>query len=240
MEGTDIFTNIFCAILVGFLILAMQKIFGIFIVGISLILLGLDFRNTIEVGTKTGPKRKIENNLWNRLPFLLVGLFLTITYIIDFINKNTNRNLFKNKIIARLTTAAIAAIIIGRLFFLIASLCAVASRKKHCTLPARTEPEGIAAGLGEKANYRHDGMPVFRYYYENEAYRFVDHDNATAFFSDLSQTFVNDLKNIELYIDPDEPERYYSPVIFRRKGKKLLNFLEILGVIAIIHFFRSR
>lgn len=216
--------------------IALLKNILVFVFGFGLLFLyaGLSKEGQVSKGTRD-TQRTVENNIWNRLPFLLAGLFFTFSLGADFINKKLGIRLRDYKVLTTLTKGVILALIIGRIVFLIASLCAVASRKKHCTEQVHTEPEGSASGLGASFNFTSDGMPVFRYNYEGEDYRFIDHDNATAYL-DLDDTFKNDLKLIDLHIDPNAPERYFSEIIFRRTGTKLKDFFITLAFILLFYY----
>ena len=112
----------------------------ILLFGVVFIMAGLDNSGTIKYNG-----RVVENNAWNRLPFLIIGLLictLTIVIILSNINNTGGRNSYDTSnanIVLKLFALAVVAIIIGRLIFLVVNALAVSSRKRHCTCPVHVE-----------------------------------------------------------------------------------------------------
>lgn len=177
--------------------------------------------------------RRVENNAWNRLPFLLIGLLIcsmTIVIVLSNINKGARNSYDTSKanIVLGLFALAVAAIIIGRLIFLVVNAFAISSRKKHCTCPVHVEGDTLSfyAVDPSQNTEAHYSNPVYKYYYEGESYRFADHESLVSFF--------NDQPVLQVYIDPDEPERYYSPHLFKQNGEKLKSYIKNMIFILLL------
>ena len=192
-----------------------------FLFGASFVMAGLDSSGTIRHNRKV-----VENNAWNRLPFLIIGLLvcsMTVAVTVSSIKNKGSRgsaDMSSANIILTLFALAVAAIIIGRLIFLVINVLAVSSRKRHCTCPVHIEGDTLSFYEADpiQNNQTHHGDPVYKYYYEGESYRFADHESLTSFFSEHPV--------LQVYIDPDEPERYYSPYLFKQSGVKLKSYLK--------------
>ena len=201
--------------------------------GAAFVMVGLDSSVNIRHNG-----RRVENNAWNRLPFLLIGLLvcaMTIVITLSSIKNKGSRNsdsehISGANIVLKLFALAVAAILIGRLIFLVVNALAISSRKKHCTCPVHVEGDTLSfyeADPSQNTNPKFSN-PVYKYYYEGESYRFADHESLTSFF--------NEQPELQVYIDPDEPERYYSPHLFKQNGEKLKGHIK---TIIIILFFTS-
>ena len=198
--------------------------------GAAFVMAGLDSSGNIRHNG-----RRVENNAWNRLPFLLIGLLIcsmTIVIVLSNINKGARNSYDTSKanIVLKLFALAVAAILIGRLIFLVVNALAISSRKRHCTCPVHVEGDTLSFYEADPSQNTeaHYSNPVYKYYYEGESYRFADHESLTSFF--------NEQPELQVYIDPDEPERYYSPHLFKQNGEKLKGHIK---TIIIILFFTS-
>lgn len=179
--------------------------------GTSFILAGTDNRGTIEHNG-----RAVENNTWNRLPLLIIGIFVTLFGICAFISAyNKPIAGIAAKIVCALMIATIASILIGRLIYLIVLSSAAADRKRSCTCPVTYEPD----------DYTPEGTNIYKYYYEGECYHFIDHEGSV-FAAD------NGFNNT-IMIDPDAPERYYLKSAFGHYGKRLGKSIRSLIWIAL-------
>lgn len=199
--------------------------------GAAFVMAGLDSSGTIKHNG-----RAVENTAWNRLPFLLIGLLvcaMTIVITLSGIKNKGSRNsdsedISGANIVLGLFALAVAAIIIGRLIFLVVNAFAISSRKKHCTCPVHVEGDTLSfyAVDPSQNTEAHYSNPVYKYYYEGESYRFADHESLVSFF--------NDQPVLQVYIDPDEPERYYSPYLFRRNAYKLKSYIKNMIFILLL------
>jgi len=103
-----------------------------FLFGASFVMAGLDSSGTIRHNG-----RVVENNAWNRLPFLIIGLLvcsMTVAVTVSSIKNKGSRgsaDMSSANIVLMLFALAVAAIIIGRLIFLVINVLAVSSRKRH-------------------------------------------------------------------------------------------------------------
>lgn len=180
--------------------------------------------------------KRAESNIWDRLPFLLVGLSMcsmaeniTSSYI-KIKGIRNSQDISGVDTVIKLFALAAATILIGRLIFLVVNALAISSRKRHCTYPVYVIGDTLSFFEADpsqniKPNF---SKPVYNYYYEGEIYRFADHESLTSFF--------NEQPELQVYIDPDEPERYYSPHLFKQNGEKLKGHIK---TIIFILFFTS-
>ena len=208
----------------------IHPVLVIFMMGIVCILAGIDSGGTMR---KNG--RIVENNAWNRLPILIIGIsILLIAFAVEFsgIRHNKGSGNDDTNIVGRVVMfiiVAIAAIIIGRLIYLIVTAFAISSRKKACTCPVHVEPDGNTAyysGTAQTGDNVFSGKSIYKYYYEGENYRFIDHDNEWSYSFDPNGS--------DIYIDPGEPERYYSKQLFIGNAKKLKGFFKTILIIALV------
>ena len=180
--------------------------------GTSFILVGIDNSGTIKHNG-----RVVENNAWNRLPFLIIGIFLTLFGGCAFISVyNKSIAGFAAKIVCALMIATIASIFIGRLIYLIVLSSAAADRKRSCTCPVPYEPD----------DYTPDGTTIYKYCYEGECFHFMDHEGSVF-------TESTGLDNT-IMIDPDAPERYYLKSVFGHYGKSLGKLIRQLSILIVL------
>ena len=183
----------------------------ILLFGTGFILAGIDNSGTIRHNG-----RVVENNTWNRLPFLIIGIFVTLFGICGSISMfNKSIAAFAAKIVLALMIATIASILIGRLIYLIVLSAAAAGRKHSCTCQVPYEHD----------DYAPDGTNIYKYYYEGECYHFMDHEGSV--FAE-NTGFDN-----TILIDPDAPERYYLKSEFGHYGKNLGKFIVTFILIAL-------
>ncbi len=191
-----------------------------FLFGSAFFLAGLDSSGNIEHNGV-----KVENNAWNRLPFLIVGaLICSLSVVITLSNihnigRNSTYDTSSANIVIVLFVLAVALIIVGRFIYLVAAAFAISSRKKHCTHPIYIEDDMLS--FYETDPSQDDGsdfgLSAYKYTYEGESYRITDRENILSFFRDQP--------DFQVLIDPDKPERYYSPYLFTQNAKKLKSFL---------------
>lgn len=206
----DVYIRLLAGLLIGFL---MSAILGVCVFGAILIILPLDKKVTTKINS-----RFVRNTFWNRLPFQLFGLTLIVFYVVCGIIEMEKRKTGAayqingtSMMIIKYYIAFIIAIIVGRLIYLIVTAFAIASRKKKCTVPVNIELS---------ANYSQDKSRIFKYYYEGETYRFIDHEKqANILYNSLQREY--DITPDHVYIDPNEPECYYSRQIFGYNSKKI-------------------
>ncbi|WP_295075719.1 hypothetical protein [Ruminococcus sp.] len=181
------------------------------LVGILFILPGIDNSGTIY---QNG--RAVENNAKNRLPLLIIGIFVTLFGICGSLSMYDKSIAgFAAKIVLALMIVTIASITIGRLIYLIVLSAAALGRKNSCTCPVPYEHD----------DYAPDGTNIYKYYYEGECYHFMDHDGSIfAESTGLDNTIM---------IDPDSPERYYLKSVFGHYCKSLWQFIVKLIMIVL-------
>lgn len=184
----------------------------ILLFGTGFILAGIDNSGTIRHNG-----RVVENNTWNRLPFLIIGIFVTLFGICGLISMyNKSIAAFAAKIVLALMIATIASILIGRLIYLIVLSAAAAGRKRSCTCP----------GPYETYDHAPDGTTIYKYCYEGECYHFMDHEGSVfAESTGLDNTIM---------IDPDSPERYYLKSEFGHYGKSLGKLIRQLIILIVL------
>lgn len=194
-----------------FVIGLIKPLLSLPLIGILFIAPGIDSNTTIY---QNG--REVENNAKNRLPFLLIGIFVTLFGICGFISAyNKSIAGFAAKIVLVLMIVTIASLFIGRLIYLIVLSAAAAGRKHSCTCQVPYEHD----------DYAPDGTNIYKYYYEGECYHFMDHEGSV--FAE-NTGFDN-----TILIDPDAPERYYLKSEFGHYGKNLGKFIVTFILIAL-------
>ena len=185
---------------------------------------------------KTGRNKKgrtFEKLLWVRLPVFLMGSFFVITGIFMLIMEENSRNSNEETkkanffLMLKLFLIAFAVLGISRLIMLVSTELALRSRREHCGTPVHIEPEITAVNITVNENDKEYKchVPVYKYYYEGTGYRFTDHARDLYFFSPTDSSMV--------YVDPEKPERYYSPNLFADNGENLIEFLKVLGYLFI-------
>jgi hypothetical protein len=195
-----------------FVIGLIKPLLSLPLIGILFILPGIDSSGTIY---QNG--REVKNNARNRLPLLLLGIFVTLFGICGSISMYDKSIAgFAAKIVLALMIVTIASIIIVRLINLIVLSAAAANRKNSCTCPVPYEHD----------DYAPDGTNIYKYYYEGECYHFMDHDGSV--FAESTG-----LDNM-IMIDPDSPERYYLKSEFGHYGKSLRKLIKKLIIFIVL------
>lgn len=165
----------------------------------------------------------VANNMWNRIPFIIIGSTILIFNIAcQFAEKEKTETgtdyLFTETsiIIIKVYIAALAALMVGRLIYLIVIAFAIAARKKVCTAPVSIEYEN---------DMLMSDICVFRYYYEGETYRFIDHEEQVRIvYNPIQKKHIFNLDQV--YIDPNCPESYYSRQIFGYNSRRIKNYFK--------------
>lgn len=177
----------------------------------------------------------VRNTMWSRLPFLFAGIFVEIIAIF-FITMNKKGEEQASRILGKLLLlfiVAIVLVVISRLIFLIACICAVSKRKKVCTDRVSAEPDGFVGKVDiseENADLSDPDIGfVYKYFYQGEYYRFI--------VSEGKYDLIFEDGNLEVYIDPDQPDRYYSKKLFMYRAENLKLFIKSLLIILIVIFF---
>jgi YHS domain-containing protein len=222
-----VYLILFCVMMVS---LFISPVMLFMTAGILLILAGID-----SGGITSHSGRVVENNLWNNLPFLIIGISIVLITIAVAVSPKTYENGVETRHpdsigkIIMLILAVTAAIMIGRFIYLVITAFAIADRKRACTCPVSVEPGGNTAfysAVPQDTESVRAGRSIYKYYYEGETYWFIDHENH------WSSSY--DPKNTQIYIDLNEPERYYEEQLFSENAKKLKGFLITLLFIVLI------
>lgn len=179
-------------------------------------------------------ERIARNTMWNRLPFLFIGIFLEILGIAVIIigKKGREQGGRVFRILILLFCVALVLLMIGRLVFLISCIRAVSKRKEECTDRVFAEPGGFAGEADIMEGNVDLSDPnigfVYRYYYQGEYYRFIIYEGRDALILDDGK--------LEVYIDPDQPDRYYSDQFFRYKEDLKSNIAAFTFLLVAIIF----
>lgn len=173
---------------------------------------------------------KVANTLWNRLPFLFVGIFIIIIGITMI--AETKDDELGDRVLGMLLMPyllSIAGALFGRAIFLMFKARAVSNRRKKCTLSVLAEMEGspveeLPSGL--KLRLDKEGDLQCTYCYEGETYQFILPERELAGYYEGETAF-------ELLIDPDKPERYYMKDLFEEYGGAIAKLIIWAAVITI-------
>jgi hypothetical protein len=123
--------------------------------------------------------------------------------------------------VIKLYIAFLIALIIGRLIFIIASFISVSNRKKSCT---------YAVDAAYCAPSSTNPRQVYVYEFEGEDFAFV-----YKFDSLYNPRYPNRTQDfVQVYIDPDAPEKYYLYDMQKLNVKKLKNYLAGLLILSLI------
>ena len=126
--------------------------------------------------------------------------------------------------------AAIAAVLVGIMIYYIACIAAAAGRKKACTVPVEIQHCKLFSGGSDMTDCitaDPKGRLSYRYIYNGYYYRFKDHENTAPLSDDTNIT--------QVFIDPDDPRRYYAPWLFRSSRKKLIAFLGSVFFVVLVN-----
>ena len=215
---------VFFAILIA-LVIVDQNIFLICF-GIFFILLAI---------TKWGKRRlniqSLKITLKSNIPFLIIGVILIIIGIlVDMETVDLDRER-SSEAFGRLFFAVLTLALGGSLIFLAVKAAAIAKRKKECTESVVAElydyrdPGNIAEITGYDISLV--GDPVYKYYCQGNVYKFAITENVPVRYAKS--------RSLEIFVDPEQPERYYSERLFGQNAKKikwLLRFAAFLMVTA--------
>lgn len=189
---------------------------GIFSFGAIFLIASLDSSGTVKVNRKI-----VENNFWNRFPLFIVGLsimFLVTAAIFADTEKKGAETAFhatkESNAILKAYAVTLAALLIGRILWLIAATIASSVRKNRCTCQILAEYI-----VPEEQGRKH----IFKYEYEGTSYWFV-----------YKSSLHNDIQDIGIYIDPDAPELFYWYVMMEQNAKSLKRFLASLFLFLVI------
>lgn len=217
------FILLFLAMLAGF---AYNIISGIFLFGLSFLMAGLNNNGIIAHNN-----RIVANNLWNNLPFTIIGLSIMVLCISFFFSDEENTDTGStyhltpaNKLIIKLYIAFLIALIIGRLIFIIASFISLSNRRKSCT---------YAVEASYCASSSINPKQIYLYQFEGEIFAFIYKvDNIYNWrYPNRPQDFI------QVYIDPDAPEKYYFYDMQKLNVKKLKNYFTVLFILLLIIVF---
>lgn len=197
------------------LIVAFINIFVLMLIfGSTFILAGLS-----RTGSLRRNKVRIKNTVWNRLPFVMGGIFVIFLDIAMFVeNKDDKQGDIVLFSLMKLFIAVTGVLAAGRLIYLIVTSIAISKRKKRCTEAVWAEFVGLTTDpdhCSEDSTYRGLRDYIFIYHFEGNDYRLI---------VDSFTPNIDGLSSIELYVDPEQPELYYSKQLFIYNRKNLSNF----------------
>ena len=230
-ERTQLRVGLAAVILMILLSVLTMPMGFMFFFGMAFFISGLDRHTSIKFN-----RRYLKNNAWTRLPYLTLGSFMVVFFggfpafcnISEFCMNHDMDNYAPAIFI--FLGAAIAAVLVGIMIYYIVCIAAAASRKKACTVPVEIQYYNSFNGGSDMTNYiaaAPKGRLSYRYTYNGADYRFTDHEN-TAPLSD-------DTDNTQVFIDPDIPQRYYAPWLFRSSRKKLIAFLGSVFFVVLVN-----
>jgi len=210
---------------ISFIAIYTDPFLGMILFGAIFLIAGID--------SKTGKHkngRTYEKVLWQRLPLFLMGIFFVLTGVYTCLietggrNSDPERNRAHYLMLFKLFIVAGAVLAASRLLKLVVSALAIKSRRNTCGTPVHVEPDILAvncpADTSDDEEYQ-CSVPVYKYYYEGNGYRFKDYNRELYFFSSDDSS--------QVYVDPKNPDRYYSPNLFAEDEENLIEFLKILG-----------
>lgn len=185
--------------------------------GIFLILVSVAFIiNTIVGSEKHTINGKTERSFigLDYLHFAIAGFIMILGISVHFGGSSGDE---MTGILGPLFLLLLALAIIIRLVFLSAKALAISKRKRKCTERVSAQYSGykdywnLTAATGFDASVI--GDPIYKYYYEGETYHLTILENIPA-RSDRSI-------ELELFVDPEHPERFYSKEYFRRNARSI-------------------
>ena len=212
-------TWVFFVLFVLMLIFAfINIIILLFIFGATFVLAGLSNTGKLRSNGVT-----VKNTMWNRLPLLLAGICVIFFGIAVFFEKKDDKQgdiVFFS--LAKLFIAVVGLIAAGRLIYLIATSIAISARKKRCTEAVFAEPAGFTTDSdhnSEDSTNLGDRDYIFIYHFEGNNYRLI---------ADSFTRNIDGLSSFELYVDPEQPELYYSKQLFSYNRRKISSFFKTL------------
>lgn len=198
--------------------------------GIVLILISV----AITINTIVGLKKhtingKTETDLMG-LDYLLLAI-AGFTFILGIsVHFGGNSGDEMTDLLGPLFLALIASVIIVRLIYLGIKAAAISKRKRKCTERVSAQYSGYKDywNLSKASGFAASviGDPIYRYYYEGETYHLVIIENIPA-RSDRSI-------ELELFVDPEHPERFYSKEFFSRNARSIKQTIKTAVFLAAV------
>ena len=230
-EQTQLRVGLAAVILIIILSVLAIPMGFLFFFGMGLFINGLDRNLSVKINN-----RYLKNNAWTRLPILTLGSVMIVFFggfpayhnISEFFNYHDMHNYAPAIFI--FLGAATAAVLVGIMIYLVACIAAAASRKKACTVPVKIQYCSLFKGGSDMTNYiaaDPKGRLSYKYTYNGADYRFTDLENAVPLSGATDNT--------QVFIDPDIPQRYYAPWLFRSSRKKLIPFLVSVSVVVTVN-----
>jgi hypothetical protein len=172
---------------------------------------GLDSRLTVRNNGKI-----VENTIWSRLPFIIIGAGIEIISLMLIFSKKTGHSSYhygkKFETFLKIYGIIVLAIFIGRFIYTIIAAVSSVIRKRRCT-------EAVFAEF--VASEAESNKRIYKYEYNGDVYQF-------RYFTDPSY----EIGDIQIYIDPYAPEQFYIGNMFAY-GEKIKGYIIILFFIAL-------
>ena len=215
--GFNIPTKVFLVLFISmFPLFFLLPVIAMFVFGLICILAGL--KNT---GRLKSNGKITKNTLWSRTPYIMAGLFIIIIGITTFFELKDDK---KGDVVffgcMKVLLAIIALLLIGRAVFLIVTAAAISARKKRCTEAVLAELTGLTvspldpdSGGDEESNF------IYIYNYEGNDYRLI----VDGFTTGIERT-----GELELSVDPQQPEFCYYRQMSLYNGKKIKNLIFLI------------
>ena len=215
--GFNIPTKVFLVLFISmFPLFFLLPVIAIFVFGLVCILAGLNNTGRIKSNGKI-----TKNTLWSRTPAIMAGLFIIIIGITTFFELKDDK---KGDVVffgcMKVLIAVIALLLIGRAVFLIVTAAAISARKKRCTEAVLAELTGLTvspldpdSGGDEESNF------IYIYNYEGNDYRLI----VDGFTTGIERT-----GELELSVDPQQPEFCYYRQMSLYNGKKIKNLIFLI------------
>ena len=200
---------------------------GVFLFGTAFFMAG--FTNN---GSVKSNGRLVENTMWNRLPFTIIGLTIMVFSICIYFNwqektdtDSTYHFSSASKLVIKLYIAFLIALIIGRLVFIIASLISVSNRRKSCT---------YSVDAVYSAPSSPNPRQIYVYEFEGESFAFI-YKFDEFFDSRYPTNFPDHVQDsVQLFIDPNAPEKYYLYNMTKDISKKLKKYFAGILILAFM------
>lgn len=184
--------------------------------------------------TKWGKRRlnvqSLKITLKSNIPFLIIGVILiSIGILVDMETVDIDNE--KTSIVfGTLFFSALTLALGGRLIFLSVKAAAISKRKKECTESVVAEHYSYRdpGNLAEITGYDISlvGDPVYKYYCQGNVYKFAITENIPVRYDKN--------RSIEIFVDPEQPERYYSEKLFCRNAKQIKFLLKLVLFLLVV------
>lgn len=209
-------------ILIFVLVAADKKQIALACFGLFFFFFGLSGGGRRRIGI-----RNFIPNLKKNTIFPIAGLIVFCIGAFGDLEKLDDQTEMNTGMFAVFFFGVLILLFLGRLTFLLIKASAISKRKQQCTylvtavLHNYEDPENTAKLSGYSVTLV--GDPIYKYQYHGMTYKFPIIDNVPARFDRNTV--------LELYIDPDQPERFYEEQIFSMNARRIKLLLQLAGIL---------